>query len=798
MRKRYILIIIMALLNLAAIAQSGKIKGRVYNASNNEAIPFANIVIWGTQIGSTSDLDGNFTFFGVEPGYVRLAVSAVGFQTYISEDILVTNAKTTMINLPMEEKAVELEAVEIKASPFRRMEESPVSMRSLDISEIEKNPGGNRDISKVIQSLPGVSSTVSFRNDLIVRGGGASENSFFLDGIEIPNLNHFSTQGASGGPVGIINVDFIREVDFYSGAFPANRGDALSSVIELKQIEPNSEEWNFRAAVGASDLALTANGPVSDKSGFIFSVRRSYLGFLFDVIGLPFLPTYNDMQFKYSHKFNTKNILEIIGLGALDQFELNTGIENPDEEQRYILGYLPVNEQQSYTIGARYRHFKDKGYDTWVVSRNYLDNRSYKYRNNREIDSLKTFDYKSTEAENKIRYEHTTRFNGYKLNYGAGAEYATYTNDTYRETYVRDTLRQINYNSELDVVNWNLFSQISKSVFRERLTLSFGFRMDASNYSPGMSNLLEQFSPRFSASYALTERWFLNFNTGRYYQLPPYTTLGFRNNAGQLVNKENNLKYISADHVVAGLEFLPDERSKITLEGFYKNYMDYPFSVSDSIAIASKGGDFGTFGDEEVVSTAKGRAYGFEVLARDKNLRNFNIILSYTFVRSEFEDLEGDFIPSRWDNKHILNLTVLRSLKRNWDIGFKWRFVGGSPYTPYDVVTSSRRPAWDARGQAYLDYSRFNRLRLGNFHQLDLRVDKQWFFDKWSLNLYLDIQNLYNFKADEQDFLTNLDAEGNPMIVNPNLPYNEQLYELRRIDSESGTVLPTIGIIVEL
>ncbi|MCF8235926.1 MAG: TonB-dependent receptor [Bacteroidales bacterium] len=797
MKTKLIIIIWGVLFASAVFAQNGKIVGKIYNTANNEPIPFANIVIWNTNIGSTSDLDGNFTFTGLEPGYIRLEASAVGFEKYVSEEILVTNARTANIELPMQEKQVELKTVEIRASPFIRKEESPLSLRTLSISEIERNPGGNRDISRVLQSLPGVSSTVSFRNDVIVRGGGASENSFYLDGIEIPTLNHFSTQGASGGPVGIINVDFVREVEFYSGAFPANRGNALSSIIEFEQIDPNMEEWGFRAAVGASDLAFTANGPVSGKSGLIFSLRRSYLGFLFDVIGLPFLPTYNDAQFKYKHKFDNKNQLTLIGLGAIDHFELNTGIENPDEEQRYILGYLPVNEQYSYTVGANFKHFRDNGFNTIVFSRNYLNNTAYKYLNNNEIDSLKTFDYKSIESENKLRVESFTRTGGYKLNYGLGAAYAEYSNNTFQKVFIRDSLRVLNYNSSIDLFNYNAFAQISKGIFSERLILSLGVRFDGTSYSKEMANPVDQFSPRFSASYALTDVWFLNFNTGIYYQRPPYTTMGFRNNAGILVNKENGLKYIRADHLVAGLEFLPDNRSKITLEGFYKYYRDYPFSVDDSVSIANKGGDFGTYGDEEVISVAEGRAYGFEVLARDKDFMGFNVILSYTFVRSEFQKLKGGYIPSKWDNRHILNLTVLKELKRNWDVGFKWRFVGGAPYTPYDLMESRKRPAWDARGRGYLDYERYNSLRLGNFQQLDVRVDKQYFFDKWSLILYLDIQNLYNFKAEQQDNLTNLDENGIPVIINPDDPYPEQVYELRRIESESGTVLPTIGIIVE-
>ena len=797
--KKIELISILLLMGMSVtlFAQNGKIQGRVFDATNNEPLPFTNIVIWGTGIGATSDLDGNFSFTGLEPGYVRLAATSVGFENYISEDILVTNAIAAFIDIPMLETTIQLDEVVVKASPFRRLEESPVSMRTLNISEIEKNPGGNRDISRVIQSLPGVASSVSFRNDVIVRGGGASENSFYLDDVEIPNLNHFSTQGASGGPVGIINVDFIRELDYYAGAFPASKGDKLSSAFVFKQIAPNTDKMNYKVTLGASDLGLSLNGPISEKSSLLFSVRRSYLGVLFSILGLPFLPTYNDLQFKYTIKFNQKNELYFIGLGALDNFKLNTGIKDPDETQKYILGYLPVNEQWSYTFGAVYKHYRKKGFDTWVISRNYLNNSAYKYADNNE-DSTKTYDYASTEGENKLRYEHTSRTNGYKINYGAGVNYAKYTNETFQFIYL-DSPQIVDYNTQLNVFSWNLFGQVSRSYFKERLTLSLGLRMDANDYSKSMSNMLDQLSPRFSASYAFTEKFFLNFNVGRYYQRPPYTALGFKDNSGDYVNKDNGLKYIQADHIVLGVEYLPTEKSKFTLEGFYKKYDNYPFSVNDSISLASKGGDFGVFGNEEVLSISKGRTYGFEVLAQEKDIKGFNIILSYTFVRSEFTDYQDNYIPSAWDNKHILNLTVLKKFKRNWDVGAKWRFVGSAPFTPYDVEKSSIRPAWDIRNQAFLDYSQFNSQRVNNFNQVDIRVDKEYYFDKWSLNIYVDIQNVLGIKVQEQDFLTNLDPDGNPNIdpATADLPYEQQKYILRSIPNESGTIVPTIGIIAE-
>lgn len=794
--KKFILPFLIILSALMAQAQNGTIKGRVFNEKSNEPLPFTNIIIFGTNIGSTSDLDGNFIFTGIQPGFVKLAATSVGFEQYISEEFQVTNAKTTFVNVPMRETSIQLDQVVVKASPFRKTEESPVSMRTLGISDIEKNPGANRDISKVIQALPGVASTASFRNDIIVRGGGPSENRFFLDGMEIPNLNHFATQGASGGPVGIINVDFIREIDFYSGAFPANRGNALSSILEMKQIDGNPERIIIKGAFGASDLALTLNGPLSNNTTFLFSARRSYLQFLFGLIGLPFLPTYNDFQFKVKTRFDQKNELTLLGIGAIDQFSLNTDLENPTEDQRFILNYLPVNEQWNYAIGAVYKHFRTSSFDTWVFSRNMLNNVAYKYLNN--DDNLpRTLDYSSQEIENKVRYENSSRMGEYKLIAGAGGEYAKYNTNTFQKVFIptaEDTIRSIDYGSAFDMFKYHVFAQVSRNFMNDRLILSAGLRTEGNNYSENMSNPLNQLSPRFSSALAITDKFFFNFNTGRYYQQPPYTTLGFRDNTGRLVNKDNNLKYIASNHLVAGFEFRRIDAAKLTLEGFFKTYDNYPVSVVDSISLANKGGDFGIFGNEEVTSTGEGRAYGFEVYMRDKVLDKFDVILSYTFVRSEFKDNTDKYIPSSWDNRHLLNLTLSREFKRNWNVGAKWRFVGGSPYTPWDLDRSSLREAWDARRQGYLDYSQFNTKRIGSFHQLDVRVDKQYFFEKWSLNVYVDIQNLYNFKQDGvPNLVTETDEFGNDRV---NILQPDR-YLVKQIVSESGTVLPTIGIIVE-
>jgi len=796
MKSIYIILtlVIISLIPSYGQQNSGSIKGRVFSSKTNEGVPFATIQIWGTNTGVITDIDGKYSFTGLKPGFVELRVSSIGFNPFISSAVMVTNSNHVNLDIPLEESEVSIGEVVIKASPFSKKIETPVSVRIIGIDEIEKNPGGNRDISKVIQSYPGVASTPAFRNDVIVRGGGPNENRYFIDNVEIPYLNHFSTQGASGGPVGIINVDFVQSVDFLSGSFPSSKGNALSSMLNFTFLDGDKDKMKYRATLGASDLGLTVDGPTGERSSLLVSLRRSYLQFLFSALKLPFLPTYTDFQFKYKIRLDEKNELSILGLGAKDDFKLNLDA-NETELQRYILDAIPVQEQYSYVTGFVLKHFRSNGYDTWVLSRNYLNNTLYKYEYNVEADTNKTLDYKSGEGEIKARYDRTIiGERGFRFNYGAGYEYAHYRNSTFRKVFFNGAEQLIDYDTDLKFGKYSLNGQVSKSFIDQKLGLSVGLRTDFNSYSSDMANPFKQLSPRFSATYRLAEKLNLNFSTGRYYQLPPYTALGYSNGTGEYLNKNNNLKYISADHFVGGIEIIPIENAQFTVEGFYKNYSKYPFSVVDSVPIASKGADYGIFGDELLTSTSDGRAYGIELLGRLKEFKKINLVFSYTFVRSEFMGLDSKMIPSAWDNKHLFNLTATKRFNRNWDVGMKWRFVGGAPYTPYDYEKSSYKAAWDIQGRGYLDYSKFNTERLNPFHQLDLRVDKQYFYSKWSLMIYVDIQNVYNHQADQPPLLLReSDANGLPVTD----PANPLKYSLKYLKNETGTVLPTIGVIIE-
>ncbi len=791
--------ILLFFFTLSNNAQNGVIEGRVFNEINNKSLEGVAIKIENSDNGTTTDNNGVYKIENLVPGKYTITASYLGFEKKIFYDLQVLTNKPVILDISLIEETMNLDEVQLEISPFKKSKESPINLQKINADEIYKNPGGNRDISKVIQILPGVGSTVSFRNDIIVRGGAPNENRFYLDGIEVPNINHFATQGSSGGPVGMINVNFIKNVNFYSGAFPANRGNVMSSILDFEQITGNKEKLTGTFLLGSSDAGITLDGPLGKKSSFILSVRRSYLQALFKLIKLPFLPTYNDFQYKHSIDLNDKNKITIIGLGAIDDFEINTDVNNGVNDQEtlnrnnYILNNIPVNSQWNYTVGINWKHFSENSNQTYVLSRNHLSNSAIKYLGNIEQPNNLLLDYNSEEIETKFRFENTSYKNGWKINFGIGLENSVYKNSTFNQKQLNNNVVTIDFNSKINFNKYATFGQVSKSFFNNSLSLSAGFRADFNDYSNQMNNPLDQFSPRIAASYSINNKLNLGLSIGKYYQLPPYTILGYRDNSNTLINKENNITYIQNNQISTGLEYRPTKFSKISLEGFYKKYDNYPFLLEKNISLANLGADFGVIGNEPANSTSKGKSYGVELMAQQKLSDKIYGILSYTFVRSEFQDANNNFVPSSWDNQHILNIVAGKKLPKNWEIGAKFRLLGGAPYTPYDVELSSIKEIWDVTQQGINDWSSLNTERNPTSHSLDIRVDKKWYFDKWYLNAYLDIQNAYGAKTTLQPYLDVVrDTNGNP-IENPS---DSQRYQTYSIENEAGNVLPSIGIMI--
>lgn len=779
----------------------GIIRGKITNPVNNQPVAFANVLILNTDLGAISDENGNYEIQNVPPGLYNVRASFVGYKNSTSYEVQVTLARPVQLDFSLSEDAAELSEV-VVSSEFTRSEETPLSVRKLNTNEIERYPGGNRDISRVIQALPGVASTPSFRNDILIRGGAPNENRFFVDEIEVPVINHFATQGSSGGPVGILNVNLIKSVDLIVGGFPANRMNALSSFFEIQLKEGRRDKMFTQLTVGASELTLSNEGPLTPKTTYLLSARRSYLQGLFRVIGLPFLPTFNDFQFKTTTKINEKTELTFIGIGAIDQFALNFDIpENQTqeeiEEREYLLGVLPIQSQWNYATGAKLKRFRENGYWTFVLSRNMLNNESFKYAGNDESSEANLlFNYQSQESENKFRAENSIFGKGYTLKYGVNYEYSRYLIDNFDRATLSSTGGVIDISSISNFNTYGAFISGSKNFNSDRLLLTGGIRMDGSDFGQTASNPLNQISPRISASYQLRPNLFVTANAGVYYQKPSYTILGFQNNEGAFVNQDNDVRFIRNAQLIGGIELLvPEKARRFTAEVFYKKYSNYPTSLRNGISLANLGADFGVIGNEPVASNSEGHAYGVEFLAQQRLFSNFYGIASLTLVRSEFTNPNTQgYVPSSWDNRFIVSMTAGKRFAKNWEVGARWRFLGGTPFTPNDIAASSLIQNWSVRNSAIPDFNRINGVRLAPFHQLDLRVDKKYFFEKWNLNWYFDIQNAYNFQAEQPPLLVGIrDAQGN-IPIDPNDPSR---YQLREISNPAGTLLPTVGIIVE-
>ena len=767
-----------------------QVKGTVIDKSSRQPLEFINVMIVGLNKGGVTDAEGKFSIEQVPPGIYRLQASAIGYKTVITPEYILST-RDLHIQIEMEENQTELEGVTITASPFRRDIESPVSLRIIGLQEIEKSPGANRDISRIVQSYPGVAfSPIGYRNDLIVRGGSPSENRFYLDGVEIPNINHFSTQGASGGPVGILNADLIREVNFYTGAFPTDKGNALSSVLDFKLRDGDMERNSVKATLGASEVSLASNGHLGKKTSYLVSVRQSYLQFLFDMLGLPFLPTFTDAQFKLKTRFDAQNELTVLGLGGIDKMKLNTKAD--DEDNEYILSYLPKIQQETFTLGAVYRHYAGAHVQSVIASHSYLNNRNTKYRQNDESnpDNL-TLRLRSTEQNTQFRLENSSSFRNWKVTVGANLDYSQYSNTTFQKVYT-DHAQTFDYQTYLDIMRWGLFGTINYTSIDERFTASLGLRTDANNYSAAMKDMTDQLSPRLSLSYQLTEHWSLSGNAGLYYQLPPYTALGFKNNNGLYANKYA-LRYMQVSQGSIDINWRKGDTFEVSLEGFYKDYDKIPLSVADGIPLTCKGNDYGVIGNELLTPTAQGRSYGAELLLKWLIAKKLNLASSFTLFKSEYRNnKESEYIASAWDNRFIFNLRGTYNLPRHWSVGMKVSCIGGAPYTPYDADKSSLVTAWNAQGKPYYDYTRYNEERLPAFTQVDIRIDKTFYLKRCMLGFYIDLQNIAGSKLKQADVLMSTGV-----IKNPDAPIAGQRYVMKSVKQESGTLLPTLGITFE-
>ena len=786
---------------------TGKLSGTVINKKSQQQVVGLTVQVLPGNIKTITDSLGNFRFSQLKPGAYTLEIAGVGFKTKQLNNIPVTSGNENNIQVEIEELVNQLSNVTVtskKSSAKAATLESPLSIQRLTTEDIKSNPGGFFDISRVIQSLPGVGGGAAggtFRNDIIIRGGAPSENVFYLDGIEVPIINHFGTQGSGGGPKGILNVLLIEDVKLSSSAFDAKYDNALSSVFQFKQKNGNPNKFQGNVRLSLTENALTFDGPLSKKTTFIASARKSSLGLLAKALNFSFLPDYTDFQFKTTTRINDKTTLTFLGVAAIDKFKFIT----PDSltaENQYVLNSNPSINQNSYTIGATLKKIISNGFWNLSISRNMLDNQVNKFEDNKNpLESQRTLKINSIEAENKIRWDVTKNYDNITLSYGLTGQFVKFDNNYFQ--VLNKSSNPLIYPSLIVQSNTNTnffryggFVQVGTRILNDKLSLSGGLRIDANNLSNSESNPFKQLSPRISASLAISDALRFNASYGIYYRLPTYTQLNFTNNvAGQKTNPGN---YIKGTHYVAGFEYLPKNTTRFTVEGFYKSYSNYPISITDGISIANKGTEFGAIGNEAITQTGKGRAYGFELFAQQKLTDKLFGVFSYTLYWSEFTGLNNKYVAASWDNRQLISMTAGYKLPKNWEIGLKFRYQGAAPYTPYDELASRAR--YLTLGTGVFDYAKINTMRLSAFNSADIRIDKKWNNKKTTYDFYIDITNFYGSVAKEADLYTfKRNAANTAFVTTDGMPIKSDGSNAIPVylKNAQSTILPSIGLIIE-
>jgi CarboxypepD_reg-like domain/TonB-dependent Receptor Plug Domain len=788
------------------------IYGTITDKATSKPLEGASVTITESNIGTSTDNTGKYTLKNLLPKTYTIIVSNTGYKSQTFFNVILNSGNDYLINAELDKEVKVNDIVKVVGSNKRSAKaatlETPLSVQRLTSEEIKANPGGNFDISRVIQALPGVGGTAgggSFRNDIIIRGGAPNENVYYLDGIEVPVINHFATQGSAGGPAGILNVSFIEDVKLSSSSFEAKYDNALASVFQFKQKNGNPNRVQGNVRLSATELATTFEGPLSKKTTFLASARRSYLQFLFKAIDLPIRPDYWDFQYKVNTKLNEKTTLTWIGIGAIDEFKFGS-IRKADASKLYVLNNAININQWNYTFGVNLKKLIKDGFYNVSFSRNMFNNDLEKYDNN-DKSSLanKRTKIVSNEIENKLKFEIVQNKSGYRINYGGMLQYVKYDNNAYQriKAEVRDNANNIiqpllafNFKTAIDFSKIGAFVQVSKRFWDNRLGVNAGIRTDMNTFTTDGMNGLKTLSPRISFSYAINDRWNLNFASGVYYKIPVYPVLGFRDNSNTLVNK--NSKYIQNGHLAFGGEFLPSQSTRFTAEVFYKKYNNLAVSTLNGISLSNLGGDFGIVGNEAVTSTGKGETTGFELFYQQKLTKRFFGVFSYTYFNSRYSGANGKLIASAWDNRYLFSATTGYKLKRNWELGVKLRVQGGVPYTPFDNVASQLN--FQTRGEGILDYALLNTQRLKAFHSGDIRIDKKWNFKKTTLDFYIDISNFYNAKPPQYPQYTfERITDNSAFKTTDNLPLRQDgSNAIPILLKESDAIpIPTIGFIIE-
>jgi outer membrane receptor protein involved in Fe transport len=711
-------------------AQTGKIVGRVIDATTKDAVPLATVMIPGTKIGTSTDTDGKFSLDKIAVGTTMLQASSVGYNPLIKSDIVVTNTKAVTVEFELQPTILSVgEESVVNAAYFMKPAGLPTSFQSLSFEEIRRAPGGFADISRMVQSLPGVVQTGDTRNDLIVRGGSPSENLFLVDGFELPNLNHFGSQGTSGGAVSMLQTEFISEAQFYSGGFSSQYGDKLSSVLDIHLREGNSEKWAGSFDVSMAGAGIIVEGPVSSQTTILTNVRRSYLDLVQKSTRLSAIPVYSNAQVKIIHRLNDHDFLNALFIGGTDNLHIK---QDPNGENADDVTEDFELDGNRALVGITWKHIYEKsGYSTLSV---WGSENSFKQemKDFMVLPKIRSLSNHSTEGLVGISYSTTLLLDPkFELNLGIAAKDYLLDYDMVQpaDTYLFGILMPA-YDIKI-TKSFPKSEMFAQGVYKpmDELTFTAGVH---SSYNDLVSKKIVA-DPRVGVSYQPISELRVNASYGIFHQSPEPTWILGPN------DKNQDLSFLKATHAIAGVEYFFPQGVKLSVEGYTKEYADYPISASiPQLTLANSGDMFVPLENMNLVSEGVGKSRGVDFFIQKKKTDNWYGLISYSYSHTVHKAYDGIERNGTFDIPHVATISGGYAINVNWEISSKFRYVSGRPHNKIDEAQSRQQHL------LVYDLTSFNTERYPDFLRWDVRVDYRTYFEHFNIVIYLDVQNVTN------------------------------------------------------
>jgi len=722
--------LVSALVPTAARAQEGVVVGRVMEAGSGRPVAAARITLRDTQLGALSNPDGRFRIGDVPVGNYLVDVSVLGYQGGSESDVVVRSDRETVVEFRLETAAIDLEGVTVRAPTlFGGVAGATPSRSRIKYEEIRRTAGAVGDVLRLAQVMPGVTVVNDQRNDLVVRGGSPSENRTRVDGFDVPNLNHFSAVTNSGGPISMLNTEFIADAEFMAGAFSPRFGNRLSSVFDIRLRDGSRSRTAWDVEMGVAGFGVLGEGPLGGSGSWIASVRRSYLNLLQDAIGLTAVPNYWNINGKFALEPTEVDRIWGVSLTGIDDIQFNV---DPDDLDDPSLDNIDSDQWRSVN-GVAWRRFlgaaavgtltlSDALYSDQVVTRDEGVGNQVVFRQD-DLNRVST-----------ARYELQVD-PGARSRVTLGVEAKRFSSDLDLEQPLglfTPLSAEPNRNNPLAVdttvtlAHTGAWGELSTRPV-PRLELLAGTRVDRFGFIDET-----RLSGRLAAGFDLTSGLTLNAGTGRYHQAPELVLL----NAAP---ENRGLDPMRADHLVVGAEYRPREDVRFKVEAYRKWYGDYPVSTEyPTLSLANTGDDFGVQGLLLPLSSAgEGRASGFEVYMQKSSTGSWWGQLSYSFADSEHRALDGVWRTGSFDVPHTF--TGLGGVQWGpWEFSGKYAYASGRPRTPFLLDASVQQ------NRAILDLDRINAERFPAYQRLDLRVDRRFNHDGWSAVIFTEVLNVSN------------------------------------------------------